>query len=586
MNNIKTVLFICMVLYGSLWANNIDVKINIDAQIYGVLNKTRVDIYYTNHSTQDSMNIKNRILVNSSAIMTDLWLEIGGELRQAETLSKRSGRPECTQNKTHIVDSAYMTKEKNGAYSLSVYPVKKGETRHVVFEYYSIMESGQSFSPKWEFQNDYKAGIQLKMSGALIEGSRIKFENENYRQMKGMVIRSYENEKSVKVTMILPVNEAQDSNIYNDKTEMLCVAKPSEIRNFNVHEFSDFPALMDSIITLTDHYEIPNINNMTRDEYFTAFANYLRELDYITCNYHDEAVDWVFDRDDQNFIYIDPSFTLYTHPDRTAQRSILCPFADIFVEYLRSLDESATDSGLDFLSRDGIKTVIVDRGQGGFIDDIHPAEMKTRSPSSGELPIDTSANIFVAYDQPPAPIGGFAEIQRQVRYTKSAYEAGIEGRVVVRCLISKEGRLLDAKIVHSLNPELDQCAINAIRQVGWKPALTRDKPVSVWIAIPVVFRLGKGIKWDELPELPPFELVEIDGKMFDCVVENGEISFMERGFDPSNPEQIIYLSDAFFDFLYYNPHFLKSTYRFFQENKAFAVGIILDHKSILFQKIP
>jgi protein TonB len=99
-------------------------------------------------------------------------------------------------------------------------------------------------------------------------------------------------------------------------------------------------------------------------------------------------------------------------------------------------------------------------------------------------------NIFVAYDEPPAPIGGFRAIQKALRYPEIARKAGIEGRVIVQVLVSEKGEVVNTKIMKSLGHSgCDEAAVKAIRSVKWKPALQRDKPVKVWVAIPVIFRL-------------------------------------------------------------------------------------------------
>jgi protein TonB len=103
---------------------------------------------------------------------------------------------------------------------------------------------------------------------------------------------------------------------------------------------------------------------------------------------------------------------------------------------------------------------------------------------------DTEGMIFVAYDEPPAPIGGFGAIQKALRYPEIARKAGIEGRVIVQVLVSEKGSVVDTRIMKSLGHSgCDEAAVKAIKSVKWKPALQRDKPVKVWVAIPVIFRL-------------------------------------------------------------------------------------------------
>ena len=51
--------------------------------------------------------------------------------------------------------------------------------------------------------------------------------------------------------------------------------------------------------------------------------------------------------------------------------------------------------------------------------------------------------------------------------------------------------VLQTKISQSLGPNgCDEAAIKAIKSVKWLPAKCKDKPVIVWIAVPVDFKLN------------------------------------------------------------------------------------------------
>lgn len=103
---------------------------------------------------------------------------------------------------------------------------------------------------------------------------------------------------------------------------------------------------------------------------------------------------------------------------------------------------------------------------------------------------EEAATIFVPYDEPPQPIGGFAAIQSNLKYPEIARKAGVEGRVMVHVQIDEKGNVVNTKILVSLgNNGCDEAAIDAIKSVKWKPAMQRDRPVKVWVAIPVVFKL-------------------------------------------------------------------------------------------------
>ena len=74
-------------------------------------------------------------------------------------------------------------------------------------------------------------------------------------------------------------------------------------------------------------------------------------------------------------------------------------------------------------------------------------------------------------------------------YPPLAREAGTEGTVVLRVLVSKEGRVLNS-IVLSGNPMLAEAARTAALTALFKPALQQHKPVSVWVQLPIVFSLN------------------------------------------------------------------------------------------------
>lgn len=115
----------------------------------------------------------------------------------------------------------------------------------------------------------------------------------------------------------------------------------------------------------------------------------------------------------------------------------------------------------------------------------------TELPPPPEAPQDDeSATIFIAYDEPPQPIGGFLAIQKNLVYPEIARKAGVEGTVFIKVLVDAKGNVVGTDVIKSLgNNGCDEAAIKAIKSVKWKPAMQRDKPVKVWVSIPVRFVL-------------------------------------------------------------------------------------------------
>lgn len=74
-------------------------------------------------------------------------------------------------------------------------------------------------------------------------------------------------------------------------------------------------------------------------------------------------------------------------------------------------------------------------------------------------------------------------------YPEIARKAGLAGKVFVKFLVGKDGRVRDVQILKG-QEIFRQAAINAVMQFRFKPAMQNDKPVSVWMTQPLSFRLN------------------------------------------------------------------------------------------------
>lgn len=105
-------------------------------------------------------------------------------------------------------------------------------------------------------------------------------------------------------------------------------------------------------------------------------------------------------------------------------------------------------------------------------------------------PSSDEENIFafVPHDEAPLPIGGYEAIHKNLKYPDFARKAGLEGKVEIYAEILTDGTVGRTRIMKQLTG-CDEAAVNAIKSVQWKPAMQRDRPVKVWIMVPVEFRL-------------------------------------------------------------------------------------------------
>ena len=81
-------------------------------------------------------------------------------------------------------------------------------------------------------------------------------------------------------------------------------------------------------------------------------------------------------------------------------------------------------------------------------------------------------------------------LKKKIKYPKEAREKGITGRVYVMFVIDKTGAVKDARVIRGVSPELDEVALNAVKEMPkWKPGTQNGKFVNVQFNLPINFSL-------------------------------------------------------------------------------------------------
>jgi TonB family protein len=81
------------------------------------------------------------------------------------------------------------------------------------------------------------------------------------------------------------------------------------------------------------------------------------------------------------------------------------------------------------------------------------------------------------------------ELQKLLFYPEEARKKGIQGEVIVKILIHKNGEIDKIEIRKSAGKLLDDTAINAVKQCHFTPAIFNSNPVTSWLSIPIKFML-------------------------------------------------------------------------------------------------
>jgi len=126
--------------------------------------------------------------------------------------------------------------------------------------------------------------------------------------------------------------------------------------------------------------------------------------------------------------------------------------------------------------------------------DSPPLEPWDRDPGygiPGDEPIvvsgfnDTPPDTLIPFDELPVLLSIGAPV-----YPYLAKTAGIDGTVLVKVFVSRAGKVKNAVAVEG--PEvLRNAAVDAAMTALFEPALQGDKPVDVWVMIPVTFSLNR-----------------------------------------------------------------------------------------------
>lgn len=85
-----------------------------------------------------------------------------------------------------------------------------------------------------------------------------------------------------------------------------------------------------------------------------------------------------------------------------------------------------------------------------------------------------------------------AWLAQNIQYPAVAAENGVQGKVIVRSVVGKDGSVSQASVVRSVDPPLDREALRAVNSMPrWNPGMNNGQPAAVWFTLPVTFKLSK-----------------------------------------------------------------------------------------------
>lgn len=150
------------------------------------------------------------------------------------------------------------------------------------------------------------------------------------------------------------------------------------------------------------------------------------------------------------------------------------------------------------------------------------APAATERQEAKEQPDD--AKVYTVVERKPQFPGGekalLEYVAANIRYPHDAYKNEVQGRVVVRFVVRKDGSIGDVTVLRRLDQSLDNEAIRVIKSLpAFTPGMMNGEAVNVWYALPVTFKIKKD---EELPaqtsqtaevKLPKYFLKDLVGNV-------------------------------------------------------------------------
>ena len=107
---------------------------------------------------------------------------------------------------------------------------------------------------------------------------------------------------------------------------------------------------------------------------------------------------------------------------------------------------------------------------------VTPSVQNNKLGINGDNTIHDVAEVMPSF--PGGEQGMISWIENNLRYPAEAQNIGIQGRVIVQCIIEKDGSVTVDKIARNIDPQLDNEAVRLIKAMPkWNPGTTNGNVV-------------------------------------------------------------------------------------------------------------
>ena len=151
------------------------------------------------------------------------------------------------------------------------------------------------------------------------------------------------------------------------------------------------------------------------------------------------------------------------------------------------VDSVKPEDEIVFMTADEIREEVVDR---------EVTEEITVSVTQAVEVVDDRDEVpeFIVVEEPPMYPGGdaaiLAYIGQNVVYPERAKENNVQGRVLLRFVVTSRGNIGEVQVLRGVDPLLDAEAMRVVRTIeGFRPGRQGGVAVPVWYQVPITFQL-------------------------------------------------------------------------------------------------
>ena len=98
--------------------------------------------------------------------------------------------------------------------------------------------------------------------------------------------------------------------------------------------------------------------------------------------------------------------------------------------------------------------------------------------------------VFTVAEVMPSFPNVNAWLASHIQYPAVAAENGVQGRVIVKFVVGRDGSVSQAQIVRGVDQSLDREALRVVNSMPkWSPGMNNGQPANVWFTLPITFKL-------------------------------------------------------------------------------------------------